>query len=78
MKLESSKQAEEHHQKNVAAIARMIKEYESPNTSQTRRIQLRQKFKEIIAHTDKVQQQDSLFFRMAKKVSDNGNGHKGE
>jgi len=76
MKLESTRRAEELHAKNVAAISKMINEYESPNTSQTRRIQLRQKFKEIIAHTDKVQQQDSLFFRMAKKVSDNG--HKGE
>ena len=76
MKLESTKKAEELHQKNVAAISKMIKEYESPNTSQTRRIQLRKTFKEIIAHTDKVQQQDSLFFRMAKKVHDNG--HKGE
>jgi len=76
MKLESTKKAEELHQKNVAAISKMIKEYESPDTSQTRRLQLRKTFKEIIAHTDKVQQQDSLFFRMAKKVS--GNGKKGE
>ena len=76
MKLKSSKEADTLHQKNMNIIRKLINEFEGPNTSQTRRIQLKKKFKEIIAHADKVQQQDSLFFRMAKKVSNNG--QKGE
>ena len=77
MKLKSSKEAEEINRKNMENIHKLIKEFENPNTSQTRRIQLKKKFKEIIDHADKVQSQDSLFFRMAKKVNDNGH-HKGE
>ena len=72
MKLESSKKADELNSKNMENIQKLINEFESPNTSQTRRLQLKEVFREIIAHVDKVQQQDSLFFRMAKKVSDNG------
>jgi len=76
MKLKSSKEADTLHQKNMNIIRKLINEFESPNTSQTRRLQLKKTFQQIIDHADKVQQQDSLFFRMAKKVNDNG--HKGE
>ncbi len=72
MKLESSRKADELNSRNMENIQKLINEFESPNTSQTRRLQLKEVFREIIAHVDKVQQQDSLFFRMAKKVSDNG------
>jgi|TARA_Y100000310_G_C20627612_1_gene786824 hypothetical protein len=76
MKLKSSKEADTLHQKNMNIIRKLINEFESPNTSQTRRLQLKKTFQQIIDHADKVQQQDSLFFRMAKKVNDNG--QKGE
>ena len=72
MKLRSSKEADLIHKKNMDIIRKLINEFESPNTSQVRRMQLKEKFKEIIDHADKVQSQDSLFFRMAKKVSNNG------
>ena len=72
MKLESSRKADELNSRNMENIQKLINEFESPNTTQTRRLQLKEVFREIIAHVDKVQQQDSLFFRMAKKVSDNG------
>ena len=72
MKLESTRKAEELNERNMANIHKLLNEFESPNTTQTRRIQLKAQFKKIIEHADKIQQQDSIFFRMAKKVSDNG------
>ena len=76
MKLESSKRADEMHQKNINRIRELISEFENSQTSQERRKEIKATFQQIIDHADKVQKQDSLFFRMAKKVSDNG--HKGE
>ena len=76
MKLESSRKADEMHRKNLHRIRELISEFEDPRTSQERRGKIKETFQQIIDHADKVQKQDSLFFRMAKKVNDNG--HKGE
>ena len=72
MKLESSKRADEMHRKNLHRIRELILEFEDSQTSQERRKEIKVTFQQIIDHADKVQRQDSLFFRMAKKVSDNG------
>ena len=72
MKLESTRKAEELDERNMANIHKLLNEFESPNTTKTRRIQLKARFKLIIEHADKIQQQDSIFFRMAEKVGDNG------
>ena len=72
MKLESSKRADEMHQKNINRIRELISEFENSQTSQERRKEIKETFQQIIDHADKVQRQDSLFFRMAKKVNDNG------
>ena len=74
MKLESSKKADEMHRKNLHRIRELISEFEDSQTSQERRKEIKETFQQIIDHADKVQRQDSLFFRMAKKV--NSNGHK--
>lgn len=76
MKLKSTREAEELNQKNLSRIRSLIARFEDPECSSEERARIKETFQKIIDHADKVQQQDSLFFRMAKKVS--GNGHKGE
>ena len=76
MKLKSTRKAEEMHEKNLSRIRSLIARFEDPECPAEERTKIKSTFQQIIDHADKVQQQDSLFFRMAKKVSDNG--HKGE
>jgi len=76
MKLESSRKAEEMHEKNLSQIRSLIARFEDPECPAEERAKIKETFQNIIHHADKIQQQDSLFFRMAKKVS--GNGKKGE
>jgi hypothetical protein len=76
MKLKSTREAEELNQKNLSRIRSLIARFEDPECPAEERARIKETFQKIIDHADKVQKQDSLFFRMAKKVS--GNGHKGE
>ena len=81
MKLKSTREAEKMHQKNLSQIRNLIARFEDPECPAEERDKIKETFQNIIDHADKItmyniQRQDSLFFRMAKKVNDNG--HKGE
>ncbi len=75
MRLRASKDAEAVHSKNMKEIQRLIKRFEDPNISPDEKEKLKKKFQQIIDHADKIQQQDSMFFRLAKKINENGRQH---
>ena len=71
MKLKSSKQADELHEKNCLEIRRLIEVFKNPDTSEEERAEIKAKFERILEHADKIQKQHTLFTKMTA-IKNNG------
>ncbi len=69
MKQSTRKKADEIHANNQEQIRRLIEKFKDPNTPDEEKDRIKEKFKKIIAHADKIEseQSDSMFLKIFGK-----------